>query len=318
MICLSLKRIQIMNKRPIRIGTRSSELATWQARQVAQKLSEIGCESDLVFITSEGDKDKKTPLPEMGGQGVFTKAVDWALLNDEIDLGVHSYKDLPTYNPLPLSVAAVLKRSDPRDSLVAPEGLDFLNNSNKKPVIATGSNRRKAQWLNRYPGHRVVNLRGNVNTRLQKVDQKEWNGAIFAAAGLLRIDLEYHITQYLDWMIPAPAQGAIAVMVREDDAKTRTPVSQLNHESTALCTAIERNFLNVTGVGCSAPVGAYARIKGQKLQFNAVVLSTDGQKRFDFKEITDVPTSDELGEIAARQMLDEGADEVIDEIKNSK
>lgn len=307
-----------MNDRPLRIGTRNSELATWQAQQVAQKLSETGYQTELVFITSEGDKDKKTPLPEMGGQGVFTKAVDRALLSDEIDLGVHSYKDLPTYNPLPLSVAAVIKRGDPRDSLVAPEGLAFLDSSNQKAVIATGSNRRKAQWLNKYPSHQVVNLRGNVTTRLRKVKDNGWNGAIFAAAGLLRINLDHHITRYLDWMIPAPAQGAIAVMVRDDDKKMRTAVSQLNHKPTALCTAIERNFLNVMGVGCSAPVGAYAKIEADKLHFKAVTLSTDGRQRFDFEKVTDIPKSDELGEIAARQMLDEGANVIIDEVKAAK
>lgn len=307
-----------MTNHPIRIGTRNSELATWQARKVAEKLAQAGYKSELIYITSKGDKDQKTPLPEMGGQGVFTKAVDRALLNNDIDLAVHSYKDLPTYNPLPLTIAAVIKRGDPRDSLVAPDGLNFLDTPADKAIIATGSNRRKAQWLNRYPSHQVVNLRGNVNTRLQKVENKDWNGAIFAAAGLLRIDLGHNITQYLDWMIPAPAQGAIAVMVRDDDNKMQTAVSALNHKPTALCTAAERNFLSAMGVGCSAPVGAYAKIEGNQLHFKAVALSVNGQKRFDFEKTTAIPKDDQLGEQAARQMLENGADEVIDEVKNSQ
>src|SRR5699024_8630667 len=169
----------------------------------------------------------------MGGKGVFTKALDDALLAGHIDLAVHSYKDLPTDNPLPLKVAAVLERRDVRDTLVAPAGIDFLDDPDYEAVIATGSNRRKAQWLNRYPKHKIVPLRGNVNTRLAKVKENGWDGAIFAAAGLQRINLEHHISQYLDWMIPAPAQGAVAVMIREDDEATTAIVASLNHASTA-------------------------------------------------------------------------------------
>lgn len=300
--------------RPIRIGTRSSELATWQARNVADRLADFGFESELVFITSEGDRDQTTPLPEMGGKGVFTKALDDALMNDEIDLAVHSYKDLPTENPLPLNVAAVMERADPRDTLVASDGIAFLDDPDCEGVIATGSNRRRAQWLNRYPNHRVVNLRGNVNTRLDKVHSKDWDGAIFAAAGLLRIDLGHHISQYLDWMVSAPAQGAMAVMVREGDAEMNEIVSKLNHKKTALCTGVEREFLNIMEAGCSAPVGAFAEIKANKLNLKAVALTLDGRERFDFEKT--VPASDAkgLGKTAARQMLDEGAGKVMEEL----
>ncbi len=301
----------------IRIGTRSSELATWQAQRVADRLAELGYESELIFITSEGDRDEITPLTEMGGKGVFTKALDDALLNDKIDAAVHSYKDLPTDNPLPLEVAAVMERADPRDSLVAPGGTDFLDDPDYEGVIATGSNRRGAQWLNRYPKHKVVSLRGNVNTRLEKVRTKGWDGAIFAAAGLQRIDLGHHISQYLDWMISAAAQGAMAVMVCEDDEKMRAAVSKLNHEETALCTGVEREFLNVMEAGCSAPVGAYAEIENERLHFKAVALTLNGKERFDFEE--EVPAADArgLGKTAARRMLDEGAAKVMEEINAS-
>jgi hydroxymethylbilane synthase len=296
----------------VKIGTRKSELATWQARQVAKRLSVLGCKTELIYITSEGDKDQKTPLPEMGGRGVFTKAVDIALLNGKIDLGVHSFKDLPTENPLPLIISAVLERADSRDSLVAPEGLEFLENPSGKAVIATGSNRRKAQWLNRYPNHTVVNLRGNVNTRLEKVNSNNWNGAIFAAAGLQRINLDQHISQYLDWMIPAPAQGAMAVMVREDDKKMREITSRLNDEKTETCTTVERDFLHEMEAGCSAPVGAWARIEGKKLHFTATALTTDGEERFDFEKSVSMNEAKGLGEKAAHKMLDEGAAKVIE------
>jgi hydroxymethylbilane synthase len=299
----------------VKIGTRKSELATWQARQVGKRLSALGCKSELVFITSQGDKDQKTPLPEMGGKGVFTKAVDMALLNGEIDLGVHSFKDLPTENPLPLIISAVIERADPRDSLVAPKGLEFLEDSSDKAVIATGSNRRKAQWLNRYPDHTVVNLRGNVNTRLEKVNSNDWNGAIFAAAGLKRINLDHYIAQYLDWMIPAPAQGAMAVMVREGDKKMREIASHLNDEETEICTTVERDFLHEMEAGCSAPVGAWARIKGKKLHFTATALTTDGRERFDFEKSVSMNEAKGLGKKAARKMLKEGAGNLIEAMK---
>jgi hydroxymethylbilane synthase len=300
----------------IRIGTRSSELATWQAQKVADELADLGCKSKLVFITSEGDRDQTTPLPEMGGKGVFTKAVDEALLNNEIDVGVHSYKDLPTDNPLPLKVAAVMERADPRDTLVASNGAGFLDNPDYKGVIATGSNRRRAQWLNRYPNHRVVNLRGNVNTRLEKVHSKGWDGAIFAAAGLLRINLGHHISQYLDWMISAPAQGAMAVMVREEDSTMQSVVSKLNHHESELCTGIEREFLNVMEAGCSAPVGAFAEIIGNKLHLKATALTLDGEERFDFEQTVEAAKAKGLGTTAARKMLDEGAAKVMEELKS--
>lgn len=317
MRCLSWKRIPLMSdSQTVRIGTRSSELATWQARKVAEELETYGIDSELVFITSEGDRDRTTPLPEMGGKGVFTKAVDEALLNNQIDLGVHSYKDLPTDNPLPLKIAAIMERADPRDTLVAPGGIDFLNDSDYKGIIATGSNRRRAQWLNRYPNHRVVNLRGNVNTRLEKVQTNEWDGAIFAAAGLLRIDLGHHVSQYLDWMVSAPAQGAMAVMVRENDQQMTSLVNRLNHEETAICTNTEREFLHVMEAGCSAPVGAYAERKENELHFKAVALTLDGQERFDFEKTVPFSEAKGLGRTAARQMLDEGADKVMEELKD--
>lgn len=302
------------DSQPIRIGTRSSELATWQAEQVQQQLGALGYESELIFITSEGDRDLATPLYEMGGKGVFTKALDDALMSNEIDLAVHSYKDLPTDNPLPLQVAAVMERADPRDTLVASGSTDFLEDSNYEGVIATGSNRRRAQWLNRYPNHSVVSLRGNVNTRLKKVQTKDWDGAIFAAAGLLRIDLGYHISEYLDWMISAPAQGAMAVMIRDDDRKMESVISQLNHKETEICTSIEREFLNVMEAGCSAPVGGYAEIENDDVHFRAVALTLDGRERFDFEKVLPVSQTEGLGRIAALQMLDEGAAKVMEEI----
>ncbi|MDZ7720738.1 MAG: hydroxymethylbilane synthase [Balneolaceae bacterium] len=301
--------------RSIRIGTRDSQLATWQAETVSKKLKETGYTTEIVFVKSQGDLDLTTPLPEMGGKGVFTKALDDALLNDEIDLAVHSYKDLPTENPLPLKVTAVIEREDPRDSLVAPKGTDFLDDETIEAVIATSSNRRKAQWLHRYPNHRITNIRGNVNTRLRKIEENEWHGAIFAAAGLKRIDLDHHISEYLGWMVPAPAQGAMAVMIRVEDKEMESIAGELNHAETELCTGIERELLNEMEAGCSAPVGAFAWLEGNDILLHAVALKTDGTLKYDIELKTPSDQATGLGRKAARELLEQGAYELVQEVK---
>lgn len=299
----------------VRIGTRDSELATWQARLVSKRLEERGHPTELIFVKSEGDLDLTTPLPEMGGKGVFTKALDNALLEDRIDLAVHSFKDLPTENPLPLSVSAVLEREDPRDCLVAPNGIDFLEQDEASSVIATSSNRRRAQWLHRYPQHEMTNIRGNVNTRLRKVKENGWNGAIFAAAGLKRIGLDSHISAYLDWMVPAPAQGAMAVMIRENDDELFKITSPLNHEETALCTALERELLNEMEAGCSAPVGAFAWLEDNQVILQAVALKTDGSLQYDVELTSSPDTAGGLGRKAAKELLSKGAKNILEDIR---
>lgn len=299
----------------IKIGTRDSELATWQAKKVAGLLENNGIQTEILFIKSEGDLDLTTPLTEMGGKGVFTKALDDALIDGTIDLAVHSYKDLPTENPLPLKVSAVLEREDPRDALVAPGGISFLEDETLSAVIATSSNRRKAQWLHKFPKHRISNIRGNVNTRLRKVHENSWHGAIFASAGLKRINLDHHISEYLDWMVPAPAQGAIAVMIRENDERLENLTRPLNHDETDLCTKIERDLLNEMEAGCSAPVGAYAFIRKNKVHFYAVALKLDGTLQYDIELSVTVDQSDDLGRKAARELLKKGAGELVENLK---
>jgi hydroxymethylbilane synthase len=299
----------------LRIGTRDSKLASWQAEHVAAKLGQLGVRSELIFIKSEGDLDLTTPLAEMGGKGVFTKALDDALINNEIDLAVHSFKDLPTINPLPLKVAAVLEREDPRDALVAPGGSEFLESPEVHAVIATSSNRRKAQWLHRYPEHQITNIRGNVQTRLRKIEENGWNGAIFAAAGLKRINLEHHISEYLDWMVPAPAQGAVAVMIHEENPELSEVLGKIEHEETALCTRVERELLNRMEAGCSAPVGAFAWIENEVLILHAVALSLDGSVQYDVEMTAPVQSNPDIGKKAADELLDKGADAIVDQLK---
>jgi hydroxymethylbilane synthase len=197
--------------RTIRIGTRDSALALFQAEQVQASLQTKGLQTELIEITSDGDADLVTPLYEMGIQGIFTKSLDIALLQNRIDIAVHSTKDVPTKQAHGLSLSAVLERSTPYDCLVLPKG-KTLSDIPTDGSIATSSLRRKLQWLNRYPNYHTENLRGNIQTRLKKLDESDWQGAIFAQAALERLQITSHHYITLDWMLPSPAQGAIGIM----------------------------------------------------------------------------------------------------------
>ena len=222
----------------IRIGTRESQLALWQANKVRKELEELGYETEIVPIKSTGDIVLDKPLYELGITGIFTKNLDIAMLNGDIDIAVHSLKDVPTVLPEGIIQAAVLKRANQNDILVLKDNEEFFGQP--KGVIATGSLRRKAQWLNRYPSHQVEDLRGNVNTRLQKLQENDWNGAIFAAAGLERIGLRPKGAINLSWMIPAPAQGAVMVTALDEDEDIKAICKEINDPETDTCTGSER------------------------------------------------------------------------------
>jgi len=255
----------------LRIGTRDSALALWQAEKVKCALEESGTACEIVPIKSEGDLNLTTPIYQMGLTGVFTKTLDAALLSNHIDLAVHSLKDVPTLLAEGLTLSAILKRANPQDVLVKGSGFD----SN---TIATGSLRRKAQWLNRYPKDQVIGLRGNVQTRLNKVAEQPIIGGIFAAAGLERLGLDALQIEPLPWMIPAPAQGAIAVATRMYDEKAIAVCKSLNDEDTTLAVTIEREFLRRLEGGCSSPIGAYAYLENGVLYFKGGLFSLDGSK----------------------------------------
>lgn len=298
-------------KTPLRIGTRDSELALWQASAVKNLLDKLGVSAQLKPTKSVGDLVLDKPLYELGVTGIFTKALDVALLKGEIDMAVHSMKDMPTQLPEGLRVCAVLERGNPYDVLIH-KGLDFLN---EEGIIATGSLRRQAQWLHRYPNHEITDLRGNVQTRLKKLEDNLWNGALFAAAGLERLSLDLPGKSLLKWMIPAPAQGAIAVVVSDREPQIQTAVKQLNHRESDICTRVERDFLRTLEGGCSAPIGALARIEGNELVFQGILLTPNGQKRIYISKNGEVSESDELGKRFAREVLDHGGDEIMQEIK---
>lgn len=301
----------------IRIGTRESQLALWQANLVKDLLAGNGYKAELVLVKSEGDTDLKTPLYEMGVQGIFTKTLDIALLNNKIDIAVHSMKDVPTAMAKGIIPAAVLKRASYKDIFV-PRGHYTPDFDNAGTVIATSSIRRKAQWLNRYPGHQIENLRGNVNTRLKKVSESNWAGAIFAAAGLERINLRPDNAIDLDWMLPAPAQGAIIVVCRDGDGYFHHACQQFHDSATELCTRIERDFLNELMGGCSMPISALAEIDNGDVHFKGNILSPDGKDKQEIQKVVPVANANGLGRIAAKELLDAGGRSILDAMRNDQ
>jgi len=307
----------------VRIGTRESQLAVWQATQVKDLLAKENIASTLVYIKSEGDVDLKTPLYEMGVQGIFTKSLDVALLNNKIDIAVHSMKDVPTQLANGISQAAVLKRGNPKDLLLYNGSMEidkkgFPVFSSAEISIATSSIRRKAQWLHFYPNHRIENLRGNVNTRLQKLTENNWKGAIFAAAGLERINLRPSQSVELDWMLPAPAQGAIVIVCRADDQDSFDICAGLNDDQTALCAKVERDFLRTLLGGCSTPIAALARIEENKIHFKGNILTPDGNKKSEIEKKLPLKDAANLGKNAAEELLREGGEEIVRTIQNEE
>lgn len=323
--------------REFRIGTRESELALWQANLVKDMLAEIGFASTLVFIKSEGDVDLKTPLYEMGVQGIFTRSLDVALLNNKIDIAVHSMKDVPTVLPAGIVKGAVIKRGNYNDIFIVndkkyngkhpPEGaFSPLRLSGKYDLlaadlhsvatIATGSIRRKAQWLHRFPDHQIVNIRGNVNSRLRKVEESDWDGAIMAAAGIERINLRPKSAVELDWMLPAPAQGAILAACKAGDEDCREALKGINHKATAIAAETEREFLRALMGGCATPISALAIVDNKDVYFKGNILSTDGRKKIEIEKQVSIDKVESLGLRMAADILKDGGREILDQFRN--
>ncbi|WP_029036295.1 hydroxymethylbilane synthase [Salinimicrobium xinjiangense] len=299
-----------MNK-IIRIGTRDSELALWQANAVKNALEKLGHQTELIPVKSQGDLVLDKPLYEFGITGIFTKTLDVAMLTDAIDIAVHSMKDVPTALPKGIVEGAVLKRAHTQDILIH-KGTDFLN---EEGIVATGSLRRQAQWLHKYPNHEIVDLRGNVNTRLQKLEDSDWNGAIFAAAGLERINIKPESYIDLKWMIPAPAQGAMLVVAKEEDDFCLKALAALNHEPSEICVHMEREFLRVLEGGCTAPIGALATIEGDNIHFKGALFSLDGQQRIGVEKTIPVSEHKGFGRTCAEEILQAGGAELMKQIK---
>lgn len=303
-----------MKEKTIKIGTRDSELALWQAHHVEKKLNDLGYKTQIIAVKSQGDIILDKPLYELGITGIFTKTLDVAMINGQIDIAVHSMKDVPTALPIGIVQVAVLQRADEKDILVYNNNLDFLE---AEGIIATGSLRRQALWLNKYPNHKVEDLRGNVNTRLQKLKENNWNGAVFAAAGLERINIKPSNFVNLDWMIPAPAQGAMVVHAMLNDEFCKEAIAELNDLETDICTYIERQFLKTLEGGCTAPIGALAKFWEDEILFKGILLSIDGKQKIEIERTVPIQEWKKLGYHLAQEILNNGGAELMKNIKES-
>ena len=298
----------------IRIGTRDSELALWQAHTVEKKLNDLGYKTEIVAVKSTGDIILNKPLYELGITGIFTKTLDIAMINSQVDIAVHSMKDVPTALPEGIVQAAVLERANEKDLLLYKSNLDFLS---QEATIASGSLRRQAQWLHKYPNHKVVDLRGNVNLRMQKLNDNDWNGALFAAAGLDRIGLKPEKYEVLDWMIPAPAQGAMVVLAMAKDEFCWQAVSELNDLETDICTYIERQFLRTLEGGCTAPIGAIAKFTEDTIEFKGALFSIDGTQKMEVEKVVPIEQWKKIGFELAKEILSNGGEQLMINIKET-
>lgn len=294
----------------LRIGTRGSPLALAQARQVAEHLASANGipaeQCELVVIKTTGDKITDRPLIEAGGKGLFTKELEEALLSGAIDLAVHSMKDMPAVLPPGLTIAAILEREDPRDAFVSLEYAS-LEEMPAGAVVGTSSPRRQAQVLRARPDLTVVGFRGNVETRLRKLEEGVADATFLACAGLNRLGLSRHITAAMNAgvMLPAVAQGAIGIELRADDAATTRLVEPLNHSATALCVTAERAYLGQLEGSCRTPIAGFAELDGDKLRMRGQILSTDGRYAHvaDIGGEADAASAAQLGVQAARAVL---------------
>jgi hydroxymethylbilane synthase len=295
------------------IGSRGSQLALWQARHIAAQLDALGVKTRIEVIKTTGDKITDVALARVGEvsglKGVFTKEIEEALLDGSIDLAVHSLKDLPTALPEGLTIGVVPVREDPRDALVG-KTLDELQPGDR---IGTGSLRRAAQIRRLKPGVETVDIRGNVDTRLRKLDEGQYDAILLACSGLKRLGLEDRITQALDpeLMAPAIGQGALALEVRIGDGVTLEAVSPLNHIPTHLAVEAERSLLDAFGGGCQVPLGGYARIEGDDLVLNAAVFSQDGVTLIRDQDSGPMTEAKELGRRLAASLKAKGADKLL-------
>lgn len=303
-----------MTTHPIKIGTRGSALALWQAHWVQSQLAARHPEQpvELVIIKTQGDKILDVPLAMVGGKGLFVKELEEALLAGEIDLAVHSMKDVPSIMPDGLVLAAILEREDPRDVLLSTRftGLADLPSGG---IVGSSSLRRQSQLLNLRPDLQVVSLRGNVNTRISKLEAGLFDAILLAAAGVKRLNLIQHVVEYLDpqQMIPANGQGAIGIEIRENDPIISNLISPLNHIPTWQCVTTERAFLATLEGGCQVPIAGYAQLHDQTLHFVGRISSLDGTEMItqQMQGSADQPIS--LGQRLAHALLEKGAKRIL-------
>lgn len=298
----------------IRVGTRNSPLAMWQANEVAGQLNALGYETVIFPVLASGDKNLTQPLYSMGITGVFTKDLDVALLNGEIDIAVHSLKDVPTQMPQNLQLVAYLERDFPQDVLIRN------SKAIEKPLhelkVATSSLRRRAFWLKEFKTAEFTDIRGNVQTRLQKLENGLADATLFSLAGIKRLGLSIDFEE-LPFMIPAPSQGVVTVAARIDSPEITEVLAKINHRETQLCVETEREFLSALEGGCTAPIGAFAEIMSDKMRLRARLCSLNGENCIETDDIFSLNEVEGAGKRFAEQVLANGGKEIMDEIKNA-
>jgi hydroxymethylbilane synthase len=299
---------------PLRLGTRGSPLALWQANHVADRLRPVVAPAavELVLIETHGDRDRATPLAAMGGFGVFTKAIQTALRDHRADAAVHSLKDLPTIPEPGLELVAVPPRGPTGDALVSVKHRRF-DDLPEGAVVGTSSLRRRAMLANRRPDLRLIDLRGNVETRLRKLEENDLDAIILAEAGLVRLGLADRVTEVLDpaWMLPAVGQGAIGLECRSDDEPTKDAVTALLDVDTFARVAAERAMLAALGGGCLVPIGATSRAEGGRLTVRGMVLTPDGRRKVVATHTGPADAPLATGQELAAMLLAEGAGELL-------
>jgi hydroxymethylbilane synthase len=314
----------------LRLGSRGSHLALFQARLVAARIQAAGGPScEIVAIKTSGDRLQELPLSEIGGKRLFVKEIEDALINGGVDLAVHSSKDMPAVLPDGLDIGAVLEREDPRDALVLPVSAESrvqspesrVHSPERAPRVGTGSVRRIAQLKKRFPDAEFVNVRGNLDTRLRKLDAGEYDLLVLAAAGLRRLGFGARISVSLsiEECVPAPGQGIIAIEVRADDAATRTAVARIDDDTASRCLEAERTLVKALGGGCQMPIGGIARAVGDAdIEMHAVVASLDGARIIRYKKMGKRTNASALGREVAEALLKQGASEILREARDDE
>jgi hydroxymethylbilane synthase len=292
----------------LRIGTRGSALALWQARSIAAQLLELGVETELVIIKTSGDKNQTASFSQIGGKGIFIKELEDALLDLRVDLAVHSMKDVPTELPAGLTLPAICKREDVRDALLSTSGAD-LKSLPRSARVGTSSLRRQAQLLHARNDLRMLELRGNVDTRIEKLKRGDYDAIVLAKAGLDRLGLSAHITQVLPQQIslPAAGQGAIGIESLAADAETIAVLARLDHAETRAAVTAERAALAGLDGGCQVSIGAWGHVENGKLALDVAVLSPDGAKRIWEQDSSEPQEAKSLGARVAQKLRDRGA-----------
>ncbi|WP_430971907.1 hydroxymethylbilane synthase [Sunxiuqinia rutila] len=307
-----------MNKNTIKIGTRGSKLALWQAETVKSELEKAhpNLQFELEIIKTKGDKILDVALSKIGDKGLFTKEIEQALYDNTIDLAVHSLKDLPTELPENLIIGGMLKRAEVRDVFISKDGRK-LADFTAKDKIATSSLRRQSQLLHFNPDLQIVDIRGNVETRLKKMNDGHCDALIMAAAGILRLGYEDVITEMLDTeiMLPAISQGAIAIEIREDDERTQLLLDAITDEATRATTLAERSLLRELEGGCQVPVGCFSEVKGDQIKLTGMVASLDGTKCIRKSIEASLEEASEKAIELAQAILDDGGKEILDSIR---